>query len=62
MLYQLRVDDQAVNEYLTYEEAIREAQDYAATGHRAVVVAVEQSGTYESRTVVWPTRGETVTA
>jgi len=49
-------------EYKTEEAAISGAKRLSHKGYDVQVVAIEQSGGYRSRTVVWPTRGETRTA
>ena len=62
MRYQVESKQVQGGSHKSQEAAITEAQDLATQGYDAQVVAIETSGDYNSRTVVYPVRGETRTA
>jgi len=49
------------SKYRSLKAAIKAAETMTSPDVEAQVVAVEKSGTYRSRTVVWPVQGETRT-
>ena len=58
--YQLYLDDEPTGSYASAEKAIDAAKQHEAAGQRAVVRMYVNSGTYRSRTQVYPRVGETV--
>ena len=61
MKYQVESPQVQGGSHKTQDAAIREAKSLTADGYDVQVVAIETSGDYRSRTVVWPIQGETRT-